>query len=38
VNQHGLVVIEFRRAFMVYRRSAPQAALRFPEPTAEWSV
>jgi len=38
VNQHGEVVIEFRRAFMVYRRSAPQAALRFPEPTAEWSV
>ena len=38
VNQHGEVVIEFRRAFMVYRRSAPQAARRFPEPSAEWSV
>jgi itaconyl-CoA hydratase len=38
VNQDGRVVIEFRRAFMVYRRSAPQAGPRFPEPSAEWSV
>ena len=38
VNQHGEVVIEFRRAFMVYRRSAPQAGRRFPEPFVEWAV
>jgi acyl dehydratase len=38
VNQHGEVVIEFRRAFMVYRRGAPQANRRFPEPSGDWSV
>jgi itaconyl-CoA hydratase len=38
VNQRGEVVIEFRRAFMVYRRGAPQAGARFPEPATEWSV
>jgi itaconyl-CoA hydratase len=38
VNQRGEVVIEFRRAFMAYRRGAPQATPRFPDASADWSV
>ena len=38
VNQRGEVVIEFRRSFMAYRRSAPEALPGFPEVTDEWSV
>lgn len=38
VNQHGEVVIEFLRTFMVYRRGAPEAAPIFPEVDADWTV
>jgi itaconyl-CoA hydratase len=38
INQRGEVVIEFRRTFMVYCRSAPEAAMLFPEPTTDWTV
>ena len=37
VNQDGVVVVEFRRTFMIYRRGAPEAAARFPEPLTPWS-
>jgi acyl dehydratase len=38
VNQDGTTVIEYLRTFMVYRRSAPEAAVAFPEPVGEWTV
>lgn len=38
VNQHGQVVIEFRRTFMAYRRDADEAQPSFPEATATWSA
>jgi acyl dehydratase len=38
VNQRGEVVIEFLRTFMLYSRTAPEAASAFPEPAAPWSV
>jgi itaconyl-CoA hydratase len=38
VNQRGETVVEFRRTFMMYRRSAPQAADQFPAPMTEWGV
>ncbi len=38
VNQRGEVVIEFRRTFMIYKRSAPEAQPLFPEVSAEWTV
>ena len=38
INQRGHTVIEFRRAFMIYRRDAAEAATSFPQPTAEWRV
>ena len=38
VNQRREVVIEFRRTFMVYKRSAPQAAPAFPGTDTDWSV
>jgi itaconyl-CoA hydratase len=38
VNQHGEVVIQFRRAFMVYKRDAPEVASAFPQPATDWSV
>lgn len=36
LNQEGVVVISYRRTFMVYKRDAPQAADHFPQATAEW--
>lgn len=36
INQHGTVVIEFRRTFMVARRTA--ALNVFPEPQSDWTV
>ena len=36
INQRGETVIAFQRTFMCYRRSAPEMADRFPEPTSEW--
>ncbi len=38
VNQHGEVVIEYLRTFMIYRRSAPEAQRLFPEPQTAWTV
>lgn len=38
VNQHGEVVIEYLRTFMVLRRSAPEASSSFPVTEAEWGV
>ena len=38
VNQRGETVVQYRRTFMMYRRSAPQAASVFPEPIADWAV
>jgi len=38
INQRHEVVIEFRRAFMVYRRQAPQAQPAFPGTDADWTL
>lgn len=38
LNQDGIVVIEFGRTFMVYRRAAPEAEPLFPATDAEWTV
>lgn len=38
INQRSEVVCEFRRTFMIYRRSAPEAASSFPGTTADWTV
>jgi acyl dehydratase len=38
VNQRGEVVIEFRRTFMVYKRSAPEVDNTFPGTDADWKV
>jgi itaconyl-CoA hydratase len=38
VNQDGVVVMEFLRTFMCYRRDAPEVADTFPEPTSDWGV
>jgi itaconyl-CoA hydratase len=38
INQRSEVVIEFKRAFMVYRRAAPQAQPAFPGTAAPWTV
>jgi itaconyl-CoA hydratase len=38
VNQDGVVVIEYRRTFMCYRRSAAEVNDQFPTITADWKV
>lgn len=38
VNQDGVVVIEYRRTFMCYRRSAAEVTNQFPSVTADWKV
>jgi itaconyl-CoA hydratase len=38
LNQDGVVVIEFRRSFMCYRRGAQEIADRFPSAATEWTV
>jgi itaconyl-CoA hydratase len=38
VSQRGEVVIEYVRTFMVYRRTAPEAAPLFPDVHAPWTV
>ena len=38
VNQRREVVIEFRRTFMLYKRTAPQAERSFPGTDEEWRV
>lgn len=36
INQRGEVVVEFKRTFMTYRRSAPEVGAMFPETSEEW--
>ena len=38
INQRQEVVIEYRRTFMVYKRTAPQAERSFPGTDEEWRV
>jgi len=38
INQRREVVIEFKRAFMIYRRGAPQAQNAFPGTEAGWTL
>jgi itaconyl-CoA hydratase len=38
INQRHEVVIEFRRTFMIYKRSAPEALDMFPESEDSWGV
>ena len=38
VRDDGTVVIEFRRTFMCYRRSAPEVTEIFPDPRSDWTV
>ena len=38
INQRQQVVIEYRRTFMVYKRTAPQARRSFPGTSEEWTV
>jgi itaconyl-CoA hydratase len=38
INQRREVVCEFKRVFMIYRRSAPEAVPGFPGTDAEWTV
>lgn len=38
LNQDGVVVIEYRRTFMVYRRSASEVVSCFPTATTDWTV
>jgi len=38
INQRREVVIEFKRAFMVYRRGAPEAQPAFPGTDTDWTL
>jgi itaconyl-CoA hydratase len=38
INQHGQVVIEFRRTFSLYKRTASEAVSVFPEADEDWTV
>ena len=38
INQKGETVIEFRRSFMVYRRTAEEVADTFPTPAEDWTA
>jgi acyl dehydratase len=38
INQRAEVVIEYRRTFMAYRRTAAEVADGFPHVSADWSV
>ena len=38
LNQNGVVVIEYQRTFMIYKRTAPEAQSHFPEPKSGWTV
>jgi acyl dehydratase len=38
LNQDGVVVVEFRRSFMVYKRHAANATPVFPTPQSDWTV
>jgi acyl dehydratase len=38
VNQHGEVVIEYKRTFMIYKRQAADSISVFPDVRTEWTV
>jgi hypothetical protein len=38
VNQRREVVIEFKRTFMLYKRSAPEVEDTYPGTADEWTV
>jgi acyl dehydratase len=38
INQDGVVVIEYRRTFMCYRRTAAEVRDQFPTVVADWKV
>ena len=38
INQRGEVVIEFKRTFMIYKRSAPEVQDTFPGTDDDWTV
>jgi acyl dehydratase len=38
INQRREVVVEYKRTFMVYKRSAPEVADTFPVTDEEWTV
>ncbi|BDZ39306.1 MaoC family dehydratase [Microbacterium suwonense] len=38
INQRGETVVQYLRTFMMYRRTAPQAASVFPDPVSDWAV
>jgi len=38
INQRREVVIEFRRTFMIYKRTAPEVADLFPGTDTDWTV
>jgi itaconyl-CoA hydratase len=38
INQHGQVVIEFKRTFSLYKRAASEAVSVFPEADEDWTV
>lgn len=38
INQKGETVVEYRRTFLIYRKTAPQVVDLFPTPISEWSV
>jgi itaconyl-CoA hydratase len=38
INQDGVVVCEFRRSFMVYKRGSAEVESHFPTVGADWTV
>jgi itaconyl-CoA hydratase len=38
INQRREIVLEYRRTFMVYKRSAPEVADTFPVTDEEWTI
>jgi acyl dehydratase len=38
INQHGQVVLEFKRTFSVYKREASEAVSVFPDTDEDWTV
>ena len=38
LNQDGVVVCEFKRSFMIYKRGAANAMPQFPTPQSDWTV
>jgi hypothetical protein len=38
INQRREVVLEYRRTFMVYKRSSPEVAGGFPVTDEKWTI